>query len=122
MAIRTARNCTMGSGMTPFVVISPRGERRIESGHPWIYRGDVVEVKAEPGDLVVVRNVRSRTLGRALFSDRSQIAVRMLTFGEAPPGDDWLRERLQAAFDFRATLGIAATAYRLVHGEGDRLP
>jgi 23S rRNA (cytosine1962-C5)-methyltransferase len=108
--------------MTPSVVISPRGERRIESGHPWIYRSDIVDVKAQPGDLVLVKNVRSRTLGHALFSNRSQIAVRMVTFGEAPFGDDWLRERLQAAIDFRGTLGIGATAYRLVHGEGDRLP
>jgi 23S rRNA (cytosine1962-C5)-methyltransferase len=112
----------MGPGMTPSVVISPRGERRIESGHPWIYRGDIVDANAQPGDVVLVRSVRSRTLGRALFSDRSQIAVRMLTFGDAPPDDDWLRKRLEAAIEFRATLDIRATAYRLVHGEGDRLP
>lgn len=108
--------------MNPSVVISPRGERRIESGHPWIYRGDVVDARAEPGDLVLVRSVRGRPLGSALFSDRSQIAVRMLTFGEMPPDDDWLRKRLDAAFAFRAALDIDATAYRLVHGEGDLLP
>jgi 23S rRNA (cytosine1962-C5)-methyltransferase len=108
--------------MTPSVVISPRGERRIESGHPWIYRSDVVDANAEPGARVLVRSARGRLLGSALFSDRSQIAIRMLTFAEVALDDDWLRMRLQAAIAFRATLDIDATAYRLVHGEGDLLP
>ncbi len=32
------------------------------------------------------------------------------------------RSRLDAAIGYRASLGIDATAYRLVHGEADRLP
>ena len=28
------------------ITISPRGEERIRSGHPWIYRSDVAEVDA----------------------------------------------------------------------------
>ena len=68
--------------MTPTVVISARGEERLRSGHPWIYRADVGDVHAAAGDVVVVRNPRGRALGHALFSDRSQIALRMLTYGD----------------------------------------
>src|SRR5262249_54231529 len=108
------------------VVISARGEQRLHGGHPWIYRADVVDVRAQAGDLVVVRGPRSRVVGRGFYSDRSQIALRMLTVNE-PRTDDidearLIHERLEAAIAFRASLEIDATAFRLVHGEADRLP
>ncbi|HWW82729.1 MAG TPA: class I SAM-dependent rRNA methyltransferase [Vicinamibacterales bacterium] len=111
----------------PSVVISARGEQRLHGGHPWIYRADVVDVRAEAGDLVLVRGPRHRTLGRALFSDRSQIALRMLTLDAEGDASDvseaqLIRERLETAIQFRSSLAIDATAYRLVHGEADRLP
>src|SRR5262249_47846938 len=92
------------------------------SGHPWIYRSDVVEVSAEGGDIVAVRNRRRQLLGQALYSDRSQIAIRMLTHGEVPADTALFRRRLEAAIRFRSTLQIDATAFRLVHGEADLLP
>jgi len=106
----------------PRVVISGRGEDRVRSGHPWIYRTDVADVLATGGDTVVVHNPRGRIVGRALFSDRSQITLRMLTVGEAPAGLDLWRSRLAEAVAFRRSLNIDATACRLVHGEGDLLP
>jgi 23S rRNA (cytosine1962-C5)-methyltransferase len=106
----------------PTVVISPRGEQRLRAGHPWIYRSDVVDVHAAAGDRVAVRSVRGRPLGCALYSDRSQIAIRLLTAAEEPADDDLIRRRLDQAVAFRASLGIDATAYRLVHGEADLLP
>jgi 23S rRNA (cytosine1962-C5)-methyltransferase len=106
----------------PKVVISGRGEERVRNGHPWIYRTDVADVRAAAGDTVVVHNPRGRILGRALYSDQSQIALRMLTVGEAPAGLDLWRSRLAAAVSFRRSLAIDATACRLVHGEGDLLP
>jgi 23S rRNA (cytosine1962-C5)-methyltransferase len=108
--------------MTPTVVISARGEQRLRSGHPWIYRTDVADVRAGAGDLVVVRGPRDRVLGRALFSDRSQIAVRMLAYGDVVADEQLLARRLDAAIAFREALHIDATAYRLVHGEADLLP
>src|SRR5262245_31591475 len=108
--------------MSSTVVVTSRGAERIESGHPWIYRADVAAVTARGGDRVVVRGPRGRTLGSAIYSDRSQIALRMLTDGEAPADDELIAARLAAAAAFRQKLGIDATAYRLVHGEADLLP
>ncbi|MGH8189026.1 MAG: class I SAM-dependent rRNA methyltransferase, partial [Steroidobacteraceae bacterium] len=106
----------------PTVVISARGEQRIRSGHPWIYRADVVDVDAAAGDTVAVIGPRRRLLGHALFSDRSQIPLRMLTRGETGAGLDLWRTRLEAAIRFRESLHLDATAYRLVHGDADLLP
>lgn len=104
------------------VVIAPRGEDRLRAGHPWIYRSDVSEAQAAAGDVVVVRNARGRVLGQAFFSDRSQIAIRMLTAGDRPFDSALLRARLEAAIGFRDMLAPNATAYRLVHAEADLLP
>src|SRR3954463_5444640 len=108
--------------MVPAVVISTRGEERLRSGHPWIYRTDVADAHAAAGDIVQVRSARGRPLGSALFSDRSQITLRMLAYGEALADAALVRRRIESAIAFRESLGIDATAYRLVHGEGDLLP
>jgi 23S rRNA (cytosine1962-C5)-methyltransferase len=105
-----------------FVSISARGEERLKSGHPWIYRADVVEVRAAAGDVVEVRSRRGQILGRAFYSERSQIVIRMLTYGEEPANDQLVRERMASAIAFRQTLAIDGDAYRLIHGEADRLP
>jgi 23S rRNA (cytosine1962-C5)-methyltransferase len=108
--------------MEPKVAITPRGEDRIAGGHLWVYRGDVLEAEAAGGDVVAVYGARRRLVGRALYSDRSQIALRLLVHGDQPVDRAFWRSRLEAAVGFRAALGIDATAYRLVHGEGDLLP
>ncbi|MBI3400562.1 MAG: class I SAM-dependent rRNA methyltransferase [Acidobacteria bacterium] len=113
--------------MNPTVVISSRGEDRLRGGHPWIYRADVVDVRANGGDVVQVRGPRGRTLGWALYSDRSQIALRVLKHGPsesdaAPVAETLIRNRIAAAIAFRESLAIDADAYRLVHGEADLLP
>jgi 23S rRNA (cytosine1962-C5)-methyltransferase len=108
--------------MIPTAVISARGEERLRSGHPWIYRADVASVHAEAGELVQIRGPRGRTLGSALYSDRSQIALRMLSYGDARGDEALIRQRLEAAIAFRTSLALDATAFRLVHGEADLLP
>jgi 23S rRNA (cytosine1962-C5)-methyltransferase len=108
--------------MIPTVTISSRGEDRLMSGHPWIYRGDVVDVHADAGDRVLVRGPRGRTLGHAFYSDKSQITLRILTRGEQPADDALVRRRIEEAIAFRQLLAIDATAWRVVHGEADLLP
>jgi 23S rRNA (cytosine1962-C5)-methyltransferase len=108
--------------MQPVVTIGPRGEDRLRAGHLWIYRSDVAEARADAGEIVTVVGPRGRRLGQAFYSDRSQIALRLLTHGEAAADRALLRNRLESAWHFRQSLGIDASAYRLVHGEGDLLP
>jgi 23S rRNA (cytosine1962-C5)-methyltransferase len=103
-------------------VVSRRGIERLRSGHPWIYRSDVISVEAEPGDLVLVKSERGRPLGWALFSSASQITLRMMA-GDTDVDDRTVwPERIAAALAYRESLAIDATARRLVHGEADRLP
>jgi 23S rRNA (cytosine1962-C5)-methyltransferase len=104
------------------VTVSRRAEERVHSGHPWIYRSDVADAHAGPGEIVRVLSPRGRQLGEALYSDRSEISLRMVTRGDARADADLWRARLKQAIDYREALQIDATAYRLVHGEADLLP
>ncbi len=99
--------------------VSARGAERWVRGHPWIYRSDVLGESAEAG-LVRVTDARGRFLGQALHSPRSEIRLRLLERTERPVDAAWWRERLAASVERRR--GIDATAYRIVHGEGDGLP
>jgi 23S rRNA (cytosine1962-C5)-methyltransferase len=103
--------------------VNAKGEDRIRRGHPWIYKSDVVDVSgAEPGIVMRVRGPRHRELGHALFSDQSQITLRMIARDDCAIDLAFWRDRLERAIRFRGILAIDATAYRLVHGEADLLP
>jgi 23S rRNA (cytosine1962-C5)-methyltransferase len=104
------------------VVVSRKGQARIERGHPWVFRSDVVkDGGATPGAIVRVADVRGTPLGFAWWSSRSEIRLRMIERGEALP-ESFLRDRLERAFRWRETVAAGAEAYRIVHGEGDGLP
>ncbi len=106
----------------PDVSVSRRAEERVRRGHLWIYRTDVLRAEAEPGDTVRVVSATGRILGYALYSTRSEIAVRMLTRDDRAPSLDLWRARIARAVAYRARLKIDGTAYRLIHGEADLMP
>jgi 23S rRNA (cytosine1962-C5)-methyltransferase len=99
--------------------VTARGAERWVRGHPWIYRSDVESHPPEPG-LVPVQDPRGRFIGQGLLSPASEIRLRLLERGDRVVDPGWWRERIEAAAGRR--VGIDATAYRLVHGEGDGLP
>jgi len=104
------------------VTISSRGEERARTGHPWIYKSDVTHAAAAGGETVAVVGAGGRAVGQALYSDRSEIALRLLTRGAGTADLTLWRSRLEQAVRFRHALAIDATAFRLVHGEADRMP
>ena len=108
--------------MESTITVTPRGEDRIRNGHFWIYKADVANGSADPGAVVRVANRTGRFLARAFYSDRSQITLRILTRDDEPVDRRFWRARLEQAISFRSKLGIDATAFRLVHGEGDLIP
>jgi 23S rRNA (cytosine1962-C5)-methyltransferase len=99
--------------------VTARGAERWVRGHPWIYRSDVEDAPATAG-LVRVHDPRGRFIGQALHSPASEIRLRLLERTDRPVDASWWGERLTACAARRA--GIDATAWRVVHGEGDGLP
>jgi 23S rRNA (cytosine1962-C5)-methyltransferase len=85
-------------------------------GAPELPRGGVVRVLEEGG----------RSLGCALTSSTSQIALRMISEGECTVDDlpELVAARIRSAIEYRTRLEIPgkSNAYRLAFSEADRLP
>lgn len=103
-------------------VVSAKGARRWQQGHPWIYKSDVIQRPTAEAGAVRVADQRGKPIGTALWSPRSEISLRLLDANpSARINSDWWRDRIAAAVARRTTIH-ETTAYRLVHGEGDALP
>lgn len=109
--------------MPTTVTITKRGAQRVHARHCWIYRSDMTDAsKAQAGDVVRVAGPRGRVLGSALYSSRSQIALRMISFEDVKIDRDFWLARLASAEALRDRVVQDTTAFRLVYGESDLLP
>lgn len=114
--------------------VSTRVELRRDAGRvgphegPWIRRRQVGKVwgPADPSQLAELTDHRGQTLAWGLVAPDSEIPLRVISFGAAPPPADWLTRRLDAAIAGRAALGLRAdgptNAWREINSEGDGLP
>ena len=107
----------------PKLKISRRGTARLQEGHVWVYRSDILSVDGiPPGALVNVTDERGRFLGTAFYSSSSQIAIRMLSTEAVSDLSGLLRGRIQAAITYRERIVENTDAYRVVFSEADFLP
>jgi 23S rRNA (cytosine1962-C5)-methyltransferase len=102
--------------------------------HPLIYRKRVAEISrdARAGDWVVVYapdaeapGAENRLIGYGLYNPRSEIAVRMIRWGEQLPDEPFWRRLLGSAVELRRDLlqlDRHTNAYRVLHAEGDGVP
>jgi 23S rRNA (cytosine1962-C5)-methyltransferase len=109
-------------GELPVVVVRAAGN------HPFVYRkmviGPVGRARPADGDLVRVVDRDQQPIGFGLWNGRSQISLRLLAPGTAPPGLDFWTRRIDRALALRRevlALDEATNAYRVVHAEGDGL-
>lgn len=111
----------------PSVTVSEKGEKKIKSGHPWVF-GDEVTPRGEniPEDsgLCDVYSGKDRYLGTGFFNSHSKIRVRLLSDNANDTFDDaFFRRRIAHAVDYRITvMGDDFDACRLIFGEADRFP
>ena len=105
------------------VKISRRGAKRLQDGHVWVYRSDIVSANGvAPGTAVGVTDERGKFLGTALYSSASQIAIRMLSPQPVNDLGRLLRERIQGAISYRERVVRDTDAYRVIFSEADFLP
>jgi len=107
------------------VVVSARGAIRLRSGHPWVYRSDILSAgQVNPGALAPVTEANGKPLGSALYSTTSEIAVRMIsdrTLAAEELGP-LLRRRIREAIAYRRHIVGNSNAYRVIFSEADFLP
>lgn len=111
----------------PRVRLKKGKEKRLLSGHPWVYRTDIDIVRGpvEPGDTVLVETHRGKPLGLGYYNPASFITVRMLTENPEETIDAaFFARRIENALSYRVRLfGDGTTdAFRVVFAEADFLP
>ena len=107
----------------PVVQISRRGARRLQDGHVWVYRSDIISADGvAPGAAVGITDERGKFRGTALYSSSSQIAIRMISPHAVNDLAALVRERIQAAISYRERVVRDTDAYRVIFSEADFLP
>ena len=94
--------------------------------HPWVFSGAIQTLPDDlrEGEIVRVEDVSSQFLAVGHYQIGS-IAIRILSFEDVVVDDAFWDERISEALMLRRALNLLRgdnNIFRLVHGEGDRLP
>ena len=110
----------------PRCIITAKGTRWVEQGHPWIYEAEVLreEGECENGGLVDAVSEKGKYLGTGFLSRQSKIRVRLLSHNANDRFDEaFWRRRIQYAWDYRKTvMGEDISCCRVIFGEADGFP
>ena len=110
----------------PRLTVTPKAERSLKSGHPWVYGEEVTDTAGayQNGDLVDVCGRSGNYLGTGFVNDHSKIRVRVISSNANDRFDDafWER-RLRYALGYRRTvMGEQYSCSRLLFGDSDQFP
>ena len=111
----------------PRFVVSAKGTRWIEGGHPWVYAEEIVseEGACENGALADAVSEKGKYLGTGFVSRESKIRLRLLSRNANDRFDEaFWRRRVRYAWDYRKTVlrPEDLACCRLVFGEADGFP
>lgn len=107
------------------VVLTKSRKKRIEQGHPWIFKNEIesVEGQPQPGELVEVKNHQGRYLATGYYNPASQITVRVVSYEPITAMDKaFFVSRFEQALQHRERFVTGGDAYRLIYGEADFVP
>jgi len=108
------------------IALKPKHDRRVKSGHPWVFSNELNhDVKTlPPAGVVDVVDAKGAFVGRGYANPNSLIAIRILSRRRHENLDHpaFYAQRLRDAMALREQVYPGRTAYRLVHAEGDYLP
>ena len=103
--------------------LKPKGLRRLEGGHPWVFASDLrpTHAPSTPG-LALAVDARGNPVGQGLYNPRSKLAFRLLTTQTEPVDESFFASRVARACAYRERVTAGYEAFRVVHSEGDGLP
>jgi 23S rRNA (cytosine1962-C5)-methyltransferase len=104
------------------IVVNKKGVKRVHSGHLWIFRSDLIKIEAKGGEIVTVFDEANNFVGKAFFSDKSEISLRIITTDNVEIDFEFWKLRFQAAFERRKSIKLTSNAYRLINSEADFIP
>ena len=101
----------------------PGREKRVYSGHPWVFRSDIARLEGDftPGDVVSIMSSRGRFLAKAFYNPQSQIALRIMSLKDEPIDRAFIFRRVHEAVAYRRSFADLRSC-RMIFAESDRLP
>lgn len=110
----------------PKFIITAKGTRWVEQGHPWIYEAEVVRSEGdfENGCLVDAVSEKGKYLGTGFLSLNSKIRIRLISRNANDKFDEaFWRRRIGYAWDYRKTVMAGdLNCCRVIFGEADGFP
>lgn len=105
------------------VYLKKNEEKRVLNGYPWIFANEVLKIdgKDRQGSVAEVRSHDGRFVGLGTINHHSKIIVRILTLKNETIDEDFYRQRITAAIDYRKSLGYDDN-YRVIFAESDFIP
>ena len=110
----------------PRFIITAKGTKWVEQGHPWIYAAEVVRIEGdwENGGLADAVSEKGKYLGTGFISQERKIRLRLSSHNPNDRCDEafWFR-RIRYAWDYRKTvMGSDISCCRVIFGEADGFP
>ena len=110
----------------PGVFVTPKAERSIKNGHPWVYGEEIRRAEGELADGGMTDVFAGNAyMGTGFYNSRSRIAVRLVSRNANDVFDEaFWRRRIEYAVGYRRTVmtGEDFSCCRLIHGEADGMP
>lgn len=106
------------------VIITPKAEKTVLLGHPWIYGTEIVKNdNITNGEIVDVLNTKEKYLGTGFYNEKSKITVRLLSRNTNDLFDyDFFKRRVKYAYEMRKQTINNLNSFRLIYGEADGFP
>ncbi len=105
------------------IILKKNEERRIQSGHQWVFSNEIHAVNGAPksGDIVEIVRHDMKRLGIGFYNPHSLIAARFLSAEDEEVDFKFFERRISSALALRKKLYPKNATYRVVHGESDFL-
>jgi 23S rRNA (cytosine1962-C5)-methyltransferase len=99
-------------------------ERRINSGHLWVFSNEVGSIEGNPenGDIVDAYDSKNNLLGTGFYNKNSLISVRIFSRDKVDNLYELFKRKLLSALELRKTFYPSRNSYRLAFSESDFLP
>ena len=105
------------------IQITKEGYEKILSKNPWIYNKEIIKIPKDitQGEIVKVY-FKNTFCGIGYINPKSKITIRILSFEDTQVNENFIKGKIEKAYNKRKELLNITNAVRLIHAEADGLP
>lgn len=103
------------------IVLKKGEERRIKSGHQWVFSNEIKDIIGKPqtGDIVECYDGSNNFVGIGFYNPHSLIAFRLVSKKNEIVDTKFWQGKIEKAYEFRKYLYPNQNSFRVFYGESD---